>query len=153
MLVNVVLPWIHYVGVLLLTGAVFGKLYLMKTTPSADVVRTLVRIDRLEALSAVIVFGTGLARVWHGGKGAEYYWSNGLFHGVVGLFVLAALVSVIPTVRFLRWNRALDSGALPDAAAFRKTRIFSHLMLTAIVVITLLITLVAKGYGSHAGNA
>jgi len=147
---TVILPWIHYVAIITLSGAIFAKLYLMKLPASADIVRLLPRIDRLEGTSAVIVFITGLARVWHGAKPAEFYWQNGLFHGVVGLFVLAALVSLIPTVRFVRWKRALDaSGAMPEAAALRKTRVFSHVMATVVVVIALMITLVAKGYGGH----
>lgn len=147
---TVILPWIHYVAIVTLSGAIFAKLYLMKLPASSDIVRLLPRIDRLEGISAVIVFITGLARVWHGAKPAEFYWQNGLFHGVVGLFVLAALLSLIPTVRFMRWKRALEAdGALPDALTLRKTRVFSHVMATVVVAIALMITLVAKGYGAH----
>ena len=55
---TVILPWIHYVAVIALSGAIFAKLYLMKLPASADIVRLLPRIDRLEGTSAVIVFVT-----------------------------------------------------------------------------------------------
>ena len=148
---TVILPWLHYVAIVVLSGAVFSKLYLLKLVPTSELVGTLVRVDRIEGAAAVLVFLTGLGRVWHGaGKPAEWYWSNGLFHGVVGLFVLAAALSLVPTMRFLRWKRELAAGTLPGPDALRRTRIFSHVILTLIVLIALLITMVAKGYGRAA---
>lgn len=153
MLSAVILPWIHYVAILTLGGAAIAKLYLLKLPASREQLGALGRADMLDGASAGIVFVTGLLRVWHGAKPADYYWSNGLFHGVLGAFVLAALISLVPTIRILRWKKALAStGALPDAEALRKTRIFLHPQLTLVVIVALLITLVAKGYGAPAGN-
>lgn len=149
MLSTVILPWIHYAAILTLAGAAIAKLYLLSLPASADQIRALVRADRLDGGSALVVLVTGLLRVWYGAKPAEYYWHNGLFHGVLGAFVLAALISLVPTLRILRWNKALAaSGALPDAAALRKTRVFLHPQLTLVMIVALLITFVAKGYGA-----
>ncbi|WP_028080787.1 DUF2214 family protein [Solimonas soli] len=149
MLNTVVLPWIHYIAVWMMTGALVTELYLLKIGGTPDAVRLLPRVDRLYGIMAVLVLLTGLARVWHGGKGPDYYWHNGAFHGVLGLFVLAALISIVPTLRFMRWRKALEaSGALPADGEVRKTRILIHVQLTAIVLITLSIVLVAKGYSA-----
>ncbi|WP_020649068.1 DUF2214 family protein [Solimonas variicoloris] len=148
---TVALPWLHYLAVWMMTGAAVTELYLLKIGGTPDAVRLLPRVDRLYGIMAALVFITGLARVWHGAKGADYYWHNGLFHGMVGLFVLAALLSLLPTVRFIRWRRALEaSGALPAETELRSTRVLVHVQLTAIAVITLLIVLVARGYGGPA---
>jgi len=146
MLSTIVLPWLHYLAVLMMAGAAVAELYLLKFKPSDELVLTLARVDRMYGISAGIVLITGLLRVWHGGKGADYYFHTGAFHGVLTLFVIAAAISVIPTLRFLRWKRALASGALPGAAELRKTRGLVHAQLGLITVITLLITIVAKGY-------
>jgi putative membrane protein len=151
MLTSVILPWIHYFAVLTMVGAVFAKLYLMKLPPSGEQIRGLGRADILDGSSAAMVFITGLLRMYHGGKGADWYWHNGLMHGVITAFVLAAGISLIPTIRILRWKAAFNSrNALPDAAELRKARIFLHPQLTLIVIIALLITMVAKGYGAPA---
>ena len=148
----VILPWIHYIAVWLMTGTLVSELYLLKIGTTPQAVRQLPRVDRLYGISAGVVLVTGLARVWHGGKGADYYWHNGAFHGVLGLFVVAALVSIVPTLRYLRWRKALDaSGALPAEAEVRKTSILIHVQLTAIFLLTLAIVLVAKGFGGHGG--
>ena len=148
----VILTWIHYIAVWLMTVTLVSELYLLKIGTTPQAVRLLPRVDRLYGISAGVVLITGLARVWHGGKGADYYWHNGAFHGVLGLFVVAALVSIVPTLRYLRWRKALDaSGALPAEAEVRKTSILIHVQLTAIFLLTLAIVLVAKGFGGHGG--
>src|SRR3546814_13232698 len=106
-------------------GALMVQMVLLKISNVADAVRSLVRIDRIYGIAALLVFVTGLARVWDGGKGADYYWHNGMFHGVIGLFVLAALISVMPTLRFMRWRKAVDAGALPAGADVRTTRMLA----------------------------
>ena len=149
----VVLPWIHYIAVWLMTGTLVSELYLLKIGSStASAIRLLPRVDRLYGIMAGVVLISGLARVWYGGKGSSYYWHNGAFHGVLGLFALAAVVSIVPTIRYIRWRTALDnSGAMPPEAEVRKTSIFVHIQLTAIALLTLAIVLVAKGYGSFGG--
>jgi putative membrane protein len=150
MLSNIILPWLHYLAILMMAGAAVAELYLLKLKPSDEVVRTLSRVDLVYGITAGAVLVTGLLRVYHGGKGADYYWHNGAFHGVLGLFILAALISLVPTVRFMRWKKALETGALPSETDIRKTRPLVHVQLTLVAVIALLITLVARGYGAAA---
>ena len=144
---QIILPWLHYLAVLMMSGAAVAQLYLLKLGQNAEALRTLTRVDRFYGITALLVLVTGLARVWIGGKGADYYWSNGVFHAVLGVFILTALVSLIPTGRFRRWKRALDtSGVLPNAALLRSTTALVHMQLTAIALAALLIVVVAKGY-------
>jgi putative membrane protein len=153
MLSTVVLPWVHYVSILMMAGGLVAQLYLLKLKQTPETVRLLPRVDLFYGINATVVLVTGLARMYHGGKGAEWYWANGLMHGVIGLFVLAFLISLVPTVRFRRWSGALQAGgALPDEAAVRKTRPLIHIQLTIITLITLMITMVARGYGYHGGG-
>jgi putative membrane protein len=149
MLSTVILPWVHYVAVFVMIGALMVQMYLLKLNTVADAVRSIARVDRIYGVAALLVFVTGLLRVWHGGKGADYYWHNGAFHGVIGLFILAALVSIVPTLRFIRWRKAVDAGALPAEGEARKTRMLVHVELSLIFIVALLITMVAKGYGGH----
>jgi putative membrane protein len=149
MLSTVILPWVHYVAVFVMIGALMVQMYLLKLSTVPDAVRSIARVDRIYGVAALLVFVTGLLRVWHGGKGADYYWHNGAFHGVIGLFILAALVSIVPTLRFIRWRKAVDAGALPAEGEARKTRMLVHVELSLIFIVALLITMVAKGYGGH----
>lgn len=147
---TVILPWIHYLAVLMMAGGAVAELYLLRLPASADIVRLLPRVDRFYGITAVLTFVTGILRVYHGGKDADWYWQNGLMHGVITAFVVAFFVSLVPTVRFIRWNKQLGAGnGLPAEADLRKTKALVHIQLTLVALIALLITLVARGYGHH----
>lgn len=152
MLSTVVLPWIHYVAIMMMAGALVAELYLLRLEQSQATVRLLPRVDMFYGAASVAVFVTGILRIYFGGKGPDWYWANGLMHGVIGVFVLAGLISLIPTLRFRRWAAAnFASGALPSGVELRKIRPLIHTQLSALALIALMITAVAKGYGYHGG--
>ncbi|HSW12510.1 MAG TPA: DUF2214 family protein [Solimonas sp.] len=149
MLETVVLPWIHYLAVMMMMAGAGAELYLLRLTPNAETLRLLPRVDRFYGITAGLVLLTGILRMYHGGKGADWYWQNGLMHGAIGAFVLAALISIVPTIRFMRWSKQLDGGTLPPAETVRKAGVLIHVQLTLVALVALLITLVARGYGHH----
>jgi putative membrane protein len=113
---------------------------------NAAVVQRLVRVDALYLASAIAVLVTGGARTVWGIKGTAWYWSQPLLWAKVAAFVVIALISIRPTLMFLRWRRELlASGALPPAADVAEARrwvmIESHLL----VLVPLPATLLARG--------
>jgi DNA-binding transcriptional LysR family regulator len=74
-------------------------------------------------LAAGAVLVTGLARVFLGSKGAAFYAHNPLLYLKLGMFLVIGLISIKPTLMFVRWRRTLRaSGALPDAGEVKKAR-------------------------------
>lgn len=152
MLSTVVLPWIHYVAVMMMAGALVAELYLLRLDQTHETVRLLPRVDLFYGIAATVVLVTGILRIYFGGKGPEWYWANGLMHGTIGVFVLTGLGSLVPTMRFRRWAAAsVASNALPSGIEVRKIRPMIHMQLSALALIALMITAVAKGYGYHGG--
>ena len=90
----------------------------------------------------------GLLRVAYGVKGHAFYQHNPWFHAKLGLFVLAAVLSILPTVRLLRWRRALkaDPGFLPDPAQVGQLRRLVRLELAAVAAILVCAAAMAR-YG------
>ena len=114
------------------------------------VVERLVRVDMLYGISAIAVLATGLARTWWGMKGAGWYWSQPLLHTKVTLFVVIGQMSIVPTVRFLRWRKALRAtGALPPEAALRSTRRLVMIEAHLLALIPLLAVFLARGVGTR----
>jgi len=70
-------------------------------------IRRLVGVDRGYGITAALLLVVGGARVFHGIKGADFYLHNPWFHAKLGCFVLAALLSIVPTLGFLGWRRRL----------------------------------------------
>ena len=115
---------------------------------NAQVVERLVRLDMIYAAAAVTVLATGIARTVWGVKGMGWYWTNPLLHLKLTLFVVIVLISIGPTLRFVRWRRQLRaSGALPTEAEVRSTRKLVMIEAHLVAVIPLAAVFLARGYG------
>lgn len=118
---------------------------------NAAVVERLARVDLIYGLSAVLVLLTGLARIAWGMKGAAWYGSQPLLHAKVGLFVLLGLMSIVPTLRYLRWRRALrGQGVLPEASEVKSTRRIVMVQAHLLALIPLLAVFLARGGSASA---
>ena len=62
-------------------------------------------------------------------------------------FIIVALLSIVPTVEFLSWRKAVKAGAVPVVATakLKRVRMIVHIELAAIVLILLCAAIMAKG--------
>ena len=111
--------------------------------------RSLFRVDLAFGIAAGLVLITGAARAMRYGKGLDYYLNNSFFHAKIGLFVAVALLSIFPTVTFLRWRPALKAGQVPliTPTAARWVKGVIRIELLALLLLPLLATLMARGFG------
>jgi putative membrane protein len=70
-----------------------------------DVAR-LARLDGGYGLTAALVVAVGVARVILGARGWVAWQDNPAFWAKMALFVAMGLISILPTLTFLRWSRA-----------------------------------------------
>ncbi|WP_205954263.1 DUF2214 family protein [Pseudoxanthomonas winnipegensis] len=115
---------LHHLLLFGLIAMLVAESVLLSRPLDAAGVGRLLRLDRGYGLTAGLLLGAGLWRVFGGIKGADFYLHNPWFHAKLGCFVLAALVSLWPTLRFLRWRRALtgDAAFLPSPAETARVR-------------------------------
>jgi putative membrane protein len=87
--------------------------------------------------------------VFHLEKGAAYYFHSIPFLAKLSLFAIIGLLSIYPTVQFLKWRTAVRQGQAPVLAddTRRRIRRVIHLELAAVVVLILCAALMAKGVG------
>jgi putative membrane protein len=95
----------------------------------------------LLGISAGVLLVVGLLRVFYFEKGAAFYFHNAAFIAKLVLFVLVALLSIYPTLKFLSWKKGLDPASVP---AIRR---ILHLELAGVVLILLFAALMARGIG------
>ncbi|HBC22541.1 MAG TPA: DUF2214 domain-containing protein, partial [Pseudomonas sp.] len=74
---------------------------------------------------------------------------NSFFHAKVGLFVVVAVLSIYPTLTFLRWRPALAAGQAPtiSSGSARWVKLTIRLELLLLAMIPLLAALMARGFG------
>lgn len=141
--------FLHHLTAFALVAAIAIELVLLGQKFTLESARKLQVIDRVLGVSAGLLLVVGLLRVFYFEKGAAYYFHNGAFHAKLGLFFLAAFLSIYPTVRFIAWNKSLKRGQLPDVSEgqWRLMRRIVHIELAAIVGILLFAAMMARGVG------
>ena len=112
------LAYLHFTAVFILFAFLAVEIYLVRLRLDATTIRQLARVDAWYAGAALAVLGTGLARVIWGAKGSAFYLGDWVFYAKVALFVAVGLISIKPTLAFLRWRKSLESDpawTVPDA--------------------------------------
>jgi putative membrane protein len=139
----------HFVAFFALSAALVLELALINESLSVETAKRIQRADRVVGMAAILVLVFGFLRVIYFEKGSEYYFANTFFQIKLGLFVVAALISLIPTLQFVRWNNELKQGIAPDLTSTSATRLkrIIHWELVLIGGIMLCASLMAKGFG------
>ena len=141
--------FLHHAAAFLLVAVVMVELVLLRGELTLASARTLLRMDSVYGLSATILLIVGFVRVFQTEKGSDYYFHSWPFLVKLALFIAVGLLSIVPTVQFVGWRKALKAGQLPalDDAKRRRVRIIIHTELTLLFVIMLCAALMARGIG------
>jgi len=141
--------FLHHVAAFVLFAALVVEFVLIRDELTLRSARKLQAADAVLGIAAGMLLVVGLLRVYHFEKGALYYFNTWTFIAKLSLFVILALVSVVPTIEFLSWRRAVKEGQAPvvEASKLRLIRSIIHLELVGIVLIILFAALMAKGVG------
>jgi putative membrane protein len=141
-----VVAWIHYVGVMLLIASLLGEHLLLKQELTAAEARAVQRLDIVYGASAALVLVTGVMRMYLE-KGTTYYLQNGPFHALLGLFILVAVLSIYPTVVFLRWRADTRAGRGQQLAPgqFKKIQMILRVEMTLMLLAPFFATWMAHG--------
>ncbi len=149
MTLEALLAYAHILAILTLVVFISSEAALCRPEwMNAKIVERLGKVDMIYAIAAVAVLLTGLARTWWGVKGAGWYWTNGLLHLKLTMFVVVGLISIKPTLMFARWRKALKAtGALPGDDEVRKARKWVMVQAHLIALIPLVAVFLARGFG------
>jgi putative membrane protein len=146
-MLSTLFAFMHHVAAFTLVAALAIEFMLIRQSLTVDNARRLVITDAVLGASAGVLLVVGLLRVFYFEKGHAYYFSNHAFLGKFGLFIVIALISIVPTIEFLRWRKAVQAGKLPDVSAQKiaTLRRVIHWELAAIVLILLFAAMMARG--------
>lgn len=114
---------------------------------NAAAVKRLQRLDLIYLIAAIALLATGLARTWWGIKGSGWYWSQPLLHVKLTAYVVIAGLSLIPTLAFRRWARALPTLPAPDEV--RRVRRWIMIEAHLLMLVPLAAVLLARGVGTR----
>ena len=149
MILDAFLAVIHHLCVFGLFVILAAEMTLVRPGISAETVMRVVRIDGLYGILAGLALVAGGLRVVYGAKGAAFYTHNPLFWTKLGLFLLIGILSVPPTLDYIRWRKALraNPAALPSAGAVQATRKLIHIQFGLLFLLPILAAMMARGIG------
>ncbi|MBL8525713.1 MAG: DUF2214 family protein [Betaproteobacteria bacterium] len=149
MIKDALLAYFHFAAIFLLFAFLTVEAMMLRNPLDTAGVRLVARVDAWYGASAVMVLISGLLRWFMGAKGSAFYNPNPVFHAKVTLFVLVGLLSIKPTLQFLRWSRELKQNAsfLPPLDEQKKLRRLVMIQLHLAAIIPLLAVLMARGIG------
>jgi putative membrane protein len=150
MWLDATLAYLHFAAIIVLFSFLTVQAVLLRTTPDERVVRLLGRSDIWAAAAAGATLVTGFLRAGLGAKGGDFYFNAWPIYVKIALFVIVGLMTIKPTLAYIRWRKAFEQDAawsVPAAehAAVRK-RVMAEVHVGALIPIFAVI--MARGLGS-----
>jgi len=149
MVTSAFFAFLHFVAVFCVVATVFLEWQTMSPEPTHAEALRLQRCDRLYGQFAMLLVVVGLLRVYFFEKGKAFYFGNPVFNAKMTLFVLVGLVSIYPTIRFIKWRAQTRQGAAPVVSAKEYGRIMMSLRTELLLLLgtALCASLMARGVG------
>jgi len=106
-------------------------------------------VDLVYGISAGLLLVVGLLRVFFFEKGVNFYIHSPFFWVKMTAFLLVGLLSIDPTIRYIRWNKAVKQNVAPEISEseYKRTRILLTLEVIGLVIILLSAAFMARGIG------
>lgn len=148
-MIDLVLAVLHHLLVFALVGTLAAEFTLARGALDANAVRRLAMLDGLYGGIAGAVIAVGVARVFLGLRGWEYYVGNWAFWAKMAAFAATGLMSIPPTLQFRRWLRdgADQPGYAVPLAEIADVRRWLHGQLAMFPLILVFAAMMARGFG------
>ncbi len=147
MLRDALLLFVHIVLIVTLASLLVGELAIFRQTLPGDLVRRLQVLDRAYGVVAGLVVLSGLSLLFYSSFGPLYFVRNPVFWIKMALFLAVALISIAPTLAFIRWERhkAADGSIALEFGEYRRLRTLLWLQIGIFIFIPLCATLMVAG--------
>ena len=143
-MLDLVLAILHHLIVFSLVAVLFAELVSVRRGMDVVAVARVAAIDAWYGALAGLILLVGFSRAIFAAKGWYYYEHNLFFWAKLGTFAVIGLLSIPPTLAYLRWRRA---GVPPTDEMV--TRVRRYLLLEAALFAPLLAfaATMARGHG------
>lgn len=139
--------FLHHLAAFTVVSTLAVEFVLIRQELTHATARRLVITDAVLGGAAGALFVIGLLRVFYFEKGAAYYFSSHAFMTKFSVFIAVAALSIVPTMEFLSWRKAVRTGQAPTVTPKKLNfiRRIIHGELGGVVIILLCAAIMAKG--------
>lgn len=149
MLFSAIVAFLHHFAAFTVVATIAVEWVMVRGELSAAEIKRIQLTDMAYGIAAGVVLAVGFARVFWFEKGDAFYFSNPAFHAKLGIFFLVGVISIYPTIRFIKWRKlTLNQGLLRlEPAELKKIRWCLNAEMIGILGILLAAALMARGMG------
>lgn len=143
------MAFLHHLFAFTLVACVVYEFIAYRKGLSVEEARRIQRADLLYGISAGLLLVVGLLRVFYFEKGPAFYSHSPFFWVKMNAFLVVGLLSIDPTIRYLRWNKTLKENQVPQIqdTEFKRTRLLLTLEVIGLAVILFAAAAMARGIG------
>ena len=141
---NLVLAILHHLIVFALVAVVFVEFISVRRGMDAVAVRRVAAIDAWYGILAGLIVVVGFTRAIFAAKGWDYYSHDLFFWAKIGTFAAIGLLSIPPTVSYIKWRR---TGITPPDAAVAAVRRYLWVEVVLFAPLLAFAAAMARGYG------
>lgn len=147
MTTEILLRYIHFISIFAIVGSLTAEHLLIKKIMTRAEISRLAKIDAVYGLASLTLLAAGLI-LWLGsyGKPAIFYNNNWVFHIKLGLFATLGILSIYPTVFFIKQRKGDQNEPIPIPG---KIHWLLRMELLLLIIIPFLAGLMARGVGYH----
>jgi len=148
---DLVLAIVHHVLIFAIAGILAFELGAVRVGMGQKEIVRVARIDLHYGALAGLILIVGFVRANFAAKGWDYYSHNGFFWSKIGAFALVGVLSIIPTIAFIRWRRSAkaDPAFTAPEADVRTVKRILWAEAGLFLLIPVFAALMARGYGAH----
>lgn len=149
MVTDFLLASAHHILVFAIVASLAAEMVLMRGPLDKATLRRLSGFDAVYGGSAGLIIVVGILRLFYGLKGWEFYVASHAFWTKMALFLAVGLLSIVPTIRFMRWRKAADADAAfaVPPAEISSVRRMLHLEALLLFLIPIVAAAMARGMG------
>ena len=149
MMTDALLAYFHYSAIFLLFAFLTAQAMVLRNPLDASAVRLLARVDLWFFAAALLALASGLMRLYWGAKGVGFYTANPVFHVKMAVFIAIGILSLPPTLQYIRWARKLkvDARFEPPEPERRRTRRLVMIEIHLAALLPLFAVFMARGIG------
>ena len=149
MWLDAILAYLHFTSIFVFFAFLTVETMMMRGHLDEKSVRLLGRVDIWYFGAAIAVLVTGFSRLVWGAKGPDFYLASWPIYVKVGLFLAVGMLSVGPTLRFIRWRRMFERDASWSVPEDERKRVRRAIMIEVhlAALIPLFAVIMARGLG------
>ena len=146
---DLILAVLHHLLIFALAGVIAFEIGVAKEGLTDADIRRLGKVDLWYGILAGLILIVGFSRAVFAAKGWDYYSENHFFWAKIGAFAIVGILSIQPTVAYIRWRAALkdDPSFRPNARQIATVRRFLWAEVFFFALMPIFAAAMARGYG------